>query len=140
MADVRTEDIVLLPIQPKYVELICSGCKQVEFRKRRFKRNISHIVIYATSPIKQVIGCFKVQRIQEGTPDEIWQKYRLVSCSEEESYHKYYSGKSLAVAIEIDDLHILNRPVSLDFLSKDLKPPQSYYYLPNELFEKLVKL
>jgi predicted transcriptional regulator len=101
---------------------------------------VGHIVIYATKPIKQIVGFFKVNKISEGAPGEIWEKYRSMGGIKIEDFIKYYTDTSSAVAIEIDDLHILNNPVPLKSISENLAPPQSYSYLPKELFMKLINI
>ena len=53
---------VLLSINPPYVDKIFNGEKKFEYRRAIFKDNsVDTIVIYSTSPIKKVVGEFKVK-------------------------------------------------------------------------------
>ena len=51
---------VLLSIKPEFVERIFDGSKKYEYRKMLFKRNdINVVVIYASAPVKRVVGEFR---------------------------------------------------------------------------------
>jgi predicted transcriptional regulator len=50
---------VLLSIKPEYAELIKSGLKKYEFRRKIFKKaGHSKVFIYSTSPVKKITGVF----------------------------------------------------------------------------------
>ena len=67
---------VLISIKPKYVKSIVSGEKKVEYRKRLFKHLPCRIYIYASSPVKRIIGYFEYAGYYSGVPDEVWK----ISC------------------------------------------------------------
>jgi predicted transcriptional regulator len=51
------ETSVLLSIKPEFADKIFCGLKRYEFRKVLFKnRNVKKIVVYASAPIRKVIG------------------------------------------------------------------------------------
>lgn len=131
--------VALLPIKPRYAAAIIRGDKRVEFRRRRFARAVDYVVIYASSPLKRVLGYFRVSGIVEGDPAEIWQRYRDVAGIEEEAYCNYYADADVAVAIEIDQLHVLATPVPLPVVDQSLSPPQSYVYLDREVLGRLAR-
>ena len=66
----------LFSIKPKYAAMILNGTKHYEYRKSIFSMpyNIDKVYIYASSPIKKVIGEFKVVSILCDTPQKIWQR------------------------------------------------------------------
>ena len=70
---------VLLSIKPEFVEKIFAGTKKYEFRKSLFKKNgVKYVVIYASAPIKRVVGEFEIDDILSDDVDVIWdrtQKY-----------------------------------------------------------------
>jgi predicted transcriptional regulator len=51
---------VLLSIKPKYVKAILNGTKKYELRKSAFrcKEDIERVYIYATSPVKKIVGIY----------------------------------------------------------------------------------
>jgi predicted transcriptional regulator len=63
-------EVALLSIRPEYAEAILNGTKRVEFRRTRFSRDVSFIVIYATQPVGKVVGWFEVDGIETSTPGE----------------------------------------------------------------------
>ena len=66
---------VLLSIRPEYAEKIFNGKKKYEYRRVIFKnRNIHSIVVYATKPIKKIIGEFEIDEILSDRPNKIWEK------------------------------------------------------------------
>jgi hypothetical protein len=42
--------IVFLPIKPIYAERLMDGTKRFEFRRRPMSADVTHIVVYASSP------------------------------------------------------------------------------------------
>ena len=57
---------VLLSVKPKYAELIMMGCKKYEFRKVIFSnKHIDLTYIYSSSPVKKIIGTFRIGDIIE---------------------------------------------------------------------------
>ena len=138
MASSETSRIALMPIQPQYVQAIVAGQKKVEFRRRKFACPVTDVVVYATSPIKKVVAHFRVGHVTEATPRELWQRFRSVAGIDEQAFWAYYDGTDHGVAIGIDQLVVLDRPVSLASVSRSLSVPQSFCYIPSRLFEKLL--
>ncbi len=126
----------ILPIRPNYVEAILAGDKKVEFRRTRFKRTVSHILIYASTPVKRVVGYFKVGSITELSPVDAWNEFGALGAIDYEAFMAYYSGAEIAYVISIRDVVCFSNYVMLSDMSEDLSAPQSYRYLSNELFDK----
>lgn len=123
--------VALMSINPQYADLILAGQKKVEFRKTRFARNVSHVIIYATFPVQLVVGFFEVKGITEATPDEVWHRYHSVGGVDRMFYNAYYQSKQYAIAIEVGSVEVLESPVPLEQLDI-LSPPQSYRYVAPE--------
>ena len=136
----QTAAVALLPIQPRFANAILRGEKRVEFRRRRFGRDVEYVVVYASSPVCGIVGSFRVSGIEEGCPDDIWEDYKEVGGIEREDYFRYYEGAERAFAIGIERVCVLDKPLSLDQLSRGLKPPQSYTYLTREHMDRLNEL
>ena len=139
MASSQARSVVLMSINPQYASLILSGAKKVEFRKRRLKRNVSHIVIYVTAPVKKITGYFKIKNIEEETPSKLWKRYKEVGGIKRNLFRQYYSNSFQGVAIEVDKVFTLNEPVSLSTLGRSIGPPQSFAYLNSESLQRLKK-
>ena len=128
-----------MSIHPEFARLILSGRKKVEFRKTRFASQVSHIVIYATIPIKKVVGYFEVEGVQMATPKELWRSYSDVAGVNQKFFQDYYNNTKQGVAIEVGKVYQLNQFLALDCISTSLIAPQSYIYLDKKLFNLIKK-
>lgn len=129
--------IALFAIHPEFAERILSGQKKVEFRKRRPKENISHVLVYATSPLKKVLGYFHIEHVDEGSPDEIWSRYGHIGGIEESAFDAYFADSDVSVAIVIKEAKSFDEPVGLECLNGPKAPPQSFQYLPTSTLKLL---
>lgn len=120
---------VLLSIKPRFAELIFEGTKKFEFRKAIFKNaSIKTVVVYASSPLQQVIGEFEIEDIIHDELDNLWAKTRQQGGIDKDYFDKYFANKKIGYAIEIKSVKRYKKPLSLkkDF---NLHPPQSFLYL-----------
>lgn len=136
----QTVAVALLPVQPRYANAILRGEKRVEFRKRRFGRDVEYVVVYASSPVRGIVGSFRISEIAEGSPLDIWETFKDVGAIEREDYFRYYAGAERAFAIGIERVCVLDKPLPLEQLSTSLRAPQSYTYLTREHVNRLNEL
>ena len=126
----------ILPIRPNYVDAILSGIKRVEFRRTKFKRDVSSILIYSSTPVKKVVGYFEVGEILEMSPSQAWIEFESVGGIDHKSFFDYYEGARMAYVISIIDVVRFKNEIPLTELCENLSAPQSYRYLSKELFRK----
>lgn len=119
---------MLLSIKPMYVEKILSGKKKFEFRKFHCRPEIDTIVIYSTSPIKQVVAEAKVVSIIEGDLAEVWQKTKEVAGISKKAYLAYYRGRETATAYQLGTITIYDTPRELSEYGLNYIP-QSFAYI-----------
>jgi len=120
---------VLLSIKPEYAEKIFDGEKRFEFRRSIFKNpDITHIVVYASSPTQKVIGEFEIIDIVHENISILWDITRKYSGISKENFFNYFSDKKKGYAIQIGNITEYDQPLSLrdEF---GLSPPQSFIYL-----------
>ena len=124
---------VLLSIKPEFVEKILDGTKKYEYRKSMFKRkDISTVVIYASYPVKKVVGEFRIKRIISEDVESVWNITSESSGITKVFYDKYFQQKTMANAIEIGELIKYDRPKELaDY--NIICAPQSFCYIGNWL-------
>lgn len=126
---------VLLSIRPRYVEEIMNGNKKYEFRKSIFRcRDLEVVYIYATSPMKKIVGAFKISDIIEDHPVVLWKKFKEFSGIDKESFFNYFGAKKRGFAIEIGKVGIFEDPIDPFREFSDFKQPQSFYYIDENLF------
>ena len=93
---------VILSIKPIYVNEILNGTKQVEFRKKIFKKDVERVYIYSSMPKKMIVGYFTFNQIDEDSPKKLWEKYKEVGGIEETDFFDYFKGHRKGYSIIID--------------------------------------
>ena len=119
---------VVLSIKPEFAFKIFDGTKKFEFRKSIFKnKKISSIIVYASSPVQQVIGEFEIDEVLKYDLSTLWDITREFSGITEEFYYDYFADKEEGFAIKIKKAIKYQNPKCLraDF---NLSPPQSFAY------------
>lgn len=129
--------VALLSIKPIYANAILDGRKTVEFRKRPFKRPVSHVVIYATTPVQRVIGWFQTKHFEQMSPSALWNRFASVGGISKKDFNTYYHGSESGVAIHVDKPQRLAKSVSIK-QTKVAVAPQSYTYLSATVFGRLI--
>jgi len=121
---------VLLSIKPKFAEAIIDGRKRYEFRKSKFaKRHINLVYIYATSPVKKIIGIFKISNIIEDRPCALWDRLKDHAGISEEEFFNYFNNNEMGFALEITDVEKFKNPIDPKTLIQNFVPPQSFNYM-----------
>lgn len=93
---------VLLSIKPEFAEKIFDGTKKFEFRKSIFKNtDVQTVIVYASSPVQQVIGEFTIDSILNDDVDSIWEQTARYAGITRDFYLSYFAHKEKAYAIKI---------------------------------------
>lgn len=121
---------VLLSIKPKFAESIINGRKKYEFRKNAFsKRNIGRVYIYSTTPIKKIVGIFRISKIIEDKPSTLWHQLKDEAGISEEEFFDYFKNREVGFAFEIVKVEKFETPVDPKNVLPNFVPPQSFCYL-----------
>lgn len=119
---------VVLSIKPEFAFKIFDGTKKYEFRKSIFKnKQVQTVLVYASSPVRKVIGEFQIKRIINHDLNTLWDLTENSSGITKAYFLKYFEDKKEGYAIEI------NAPLRYE-VPKNLKsdynllPPQSFAY------------
>jgi predicted transcriptional regulator len=139
MGSKNNHQVALLSIHPQYANAIVDGKKRVEFRKTKFSKDIKSVVIYATNPLKKVLGYFEISYIEEANPRYLWIKHKNAGHIDYKDFNKYYSSPKYGIAIVIRSVWVLKRPVKLNALDLRLSAPQSFSYVSKSIFNRLKK-
>ena len=120
---------ILLSIRPEFVDKIFDRTKRYEFRKSLFKRNdVTRVIIYASSPIKRIVGEFEIESILSGDVDSIWEQTKHYSGITKEFYYSYFHKKKTANAIKIGKIIKYKKAKDLSFYHIN-QAPQSFCYI-----------
>lgn len=122
----------LLSIKPEFAEKILAGEKEYEFRRTTFRDSaeIDLIYLYASSPVKQIVGLFTSGRIIEASPEELWELFGPKSgIDDRDRFMSYFEDADTGYAIEVNDAHRLQSRVDPNTAFEDFSPPMSFSYL-----------
>ncbi|MBZ9669814.1 helix-turn-helix domain-containing protein [Mesorhizobium sp. ES1-3] len=137
----RPQRDVVLSIRPQYSEKILEGRKTVELR-RRFPLSApggTIAYIYATSPIRAMVGMTEIKSVLKLPVDQIWTDFEEAASIGREEFRKYFEGLDFGCVLLFDDIRAFSRPVPLDELRQrfGFEPPQSFLYASRDLRKAL---
>lgn len=126
------KSITLYSIKPQYSNLIFSGKKTIELRRKLPKTKNKIIAVYETNPTKKVIGLCEVSNYYE-LPIKKIQTFIKHARVEKEFLLNYYKNKKQFAAIEIVNYYKFKKPLALEEFSEERKvcAPQSFCYVIN---------
>ena len=134
---------VFLSVKPRYARALLSGDKTVEVR-RRFPDldEGTIIVIYASSPDRQVLGSVTLTGVERTKSDAVWDQYSAHIGIDRESLDEYLDEATFAALLRVSTPVRWSRPVPLHELRSvtDVEPPQSFRYLSPEQLATLSHL
>lgn len=137
MAEPVPNNLVILAVKPEFAEKILQHEKTVEFRKTIFSKEVSKILIYASSPIKKIVGCVDIEKIDKDAPTVLWRRYKHYGGISRRSFEKYFGGCKVGVAIQICSATEFSVPLSLTDFEKPIRAPQSFVYAKTKLLEEI---
>jgi len=120
---------VLLSIKPEFALKIFDGSKRYEYRRAIFKnQEVSRVIVYASDPIKQIIGEFEIEDILHEELQSLWVKTKRHAGISEKRFFNYFTNKSKGYAIKVKATRVYDDPLPLSSFVIS-SPPQSYMYL-----------
>ena len=127
---------LILSVHPKHAAKIFAGIKKVELRRIRPKNlaNGTLALIYVTSPVRSLVGAFKVSNVVERPLGDLWKMVRNKAGLSYREFKRYYQGVSIGTAIFFQRVWSFREPLSLDDLRNELLtflPPRTFRYLRN---------
>lgn len=132
--------VALLAIHPGYADAILDGRKRVEFRKRPMSPDIHTVLLYATAPIKCIVGEFTVERNLVSPPADLWHAVGQVGGIDESAFANYYANSQTAIGIVVKNSRRYGLPVALTSLEPTPPIPQSFAYLPESALYQVRRL
>lgn len=132
MHQILKQKNIILSIKPVFVDKILSGEKKYEFRRRLGKVQINNIYIYATSPVKKIVGEAEVIDKLIMDKEKLWEKTHTCAGITKEFYDKYFEGIEYACAYELGKVKKFNEGITLNSIGINTAP-QSYIYVDENL-------
>ena len=138
------QETLLLSIHPEYADSIFSGEKKIELRRTRPRVSKGDtVLVYVSSPRKELVGTFTVAGIVEDTPSSLWKKVKHIAAITSRVFDKYYAGSTYAIGIRVSAARTLPTPIPLADLRKTIPgfhPPQTYRYLSSTEVESVCRI
>lgn len=121
---------VLLSIKPQFAEAIFAGTKRFEFRRAIFRnREVSRVIVYASSPVCKVLGEFEISEVLEMTVNDLWANTSNWAGIEKSYFKDYFRGKQRGFALRVSKPKKFLEPLSLQDDFGISHPPQSFRYV-----------
>lgn len=135
---------IFISIKPDYAFKLVNRQKTIELRKNMPSvEDGDYLIIYATMPIKTVIGYAKINKVFKTNPLQMWAEHSDKLGIDKIDFDKYYSGSKVSIGIEVKSVIKLASGIPLQKI-KDIfpsfSPPQTYKYFTNAQALKLYKL
>lgn len=124
----KEKNNIILPIKPVYAEKILSGQKKYEYRKKLCQEDIDKIYIYATAPIKRLVGEVTVEKKVSLRKEDLWNESWKESGIEYEFYKEYFKANDFASAYKLGDYKMYKSGIPLAEIGIDYSP-QSHVYI-----------
>ena len=121
--------VVLLSIKPNLANDILEGTKKYEYRRRIWdcSNDVKKVILYASDPIKMVIGEFEVKEVIKGHYSQVWRKTNQGSGMTIEDFLQYFEGQNRAYAIKVKKPKRYESPIPIETFG--VKPNQSFIYI-----------
>lgn len=132
---------VFLSIRPRFAELILSGAKSVELRRVRPKvRQGDLVLLYASSPVRELIGVCTVACVEVAPTADLWRSHGRNSGLHRTEFNSYFEGAARSVAISLQNARRVIKPRTIDEIRERLpgfSPPQSFSYISHDSVRRL---
>ncbi|OQX79227.1 MAG: hypothetical protein B6D56_07470 [Candidatus Omnitrophica bacterium 4484_70.1] len=124
---------IVMSVKPEYAFKIIKGEKKIEVRRCFSYKWLNSIVwIYATSPLKSIVGKGIIRNIIEMSPSMAWNEFKKYIGINKEKFYNYVKDKRKIFLVFIDDIENLTPYIpwkNFEAFIDATAPPQSYFAL-----------
>lgn len=132
--------IAFMPIKPEYANRILSGEKQFEFRRTSIRSDLTHLIIYSSSPVKRIVALAEVDSVEMASPSALWDRTKHAAGISRRNYREYFSGAGSAVAISLKRVLPLVSKIEPSEVEEGFNIPQSFRYVDEMFLDKVLSL
>ena len=123
---------LLFSLKPRFAELVFTGKKTVELRRRiASTMKGREVFIYVSSPMCMIRGGCRVTEVWSSDPETLWGEVAYRAGVAKAEYDAYYEGCGIAHALALSDVWAHEAPVEIAGVRSALpgfRPPQSWRY------------
>lgn len=125
----ETTETIIISMAPKSAEALFDNPeKNVVFYKVTPANKVLRVIVYATAPVKKVVGEFDLQEIKIAATSTIWRNFSKASVISKKEYDAYYEGKDKAHAMISKKTYKYRNPKDLKEYNMT-KGPSGFQYL-----------
>ena len=128
-----------MSIHPEFAERILRGEKLVEFRRRPVGSHVTHIVIYATAPVRAVVGVAEVTGVRHASPAVLWKAFGRVGGIQRAKFFEYFEGVVEGFAYVLGGPQVCESPLRLGRDGLPPRAPQAFQYLEARTLEAVLR-
>ena len=126
-------EALFLSVRPTFAERILRGTKTVELRRVRPDVTKGQwVLLYASSPVRALIGFAIVESVSVAPPNEMWIEAERFAGVSNDEFVRYFAGAATAVAIRLRKVRRLELAIPLSEIRRRwpwLHPPQSFRFV-----------
>ncbi len=141
---VDPDRMIVLSLKPPYAEAILSGVKTVELRRIGPKTSVrTRALIYASAPVKALLGTCIVESVITDRLAVLWQAYGSRTGLRHAEFQDYFEGLEAGSALALSGARRFSRRIPLADLRASRRmerPPQSYSYVDAAIGNQLLRL
>jgi predicted transcriptional regulator len=131
---IAADHTLILSIKPRYADLIASGQKRIEFR-RRFPAAVTRAraLLYVSSPVQAIQLTCTISEVHRASARKLWHDFAEHAGVTPDDFDAYFDGAPAGVALLLTDVQRLSPPLPLGgpvLRAIDFRPPQSLALLP----------
>lgn len=130
--------VALISIKPQFALKLFSGDKQYEFRRRKVREDLKWALVYASAPIKKIIGILKISEVKSSSPTLAWNTAKNMAGISRRDFRIYFKGCKIAWAIRIEKAINFTKPLCLSEIDPLMRAPQSLVYVNNAFLNSLL--
>ncbi|MCK5149384.1 ASCH domain-containing protein [Candidatus Pacearchaeota archaeon] len=128
----------VMSIKKEYALNLLNGKSMWEYRRRKSKiKTGDKIILYATSPDKELIGEFIVGEVITGNPSEVWEKTKKDICYEIQEVVPYLQSGNYPIAFQVTKPKKYKPSIPISTIPY-FKPPMSYCKAPEQLISGML--
>ena len=131
--------MLLIAIKPCFANAILEGKKIYEFRRRLPKEDVDTVLLYASSPVRRVVGYAHVDGTLTMPLTVLWERTKDGAGITKEYFEKYFANKKSGSALILSSPVKLLHPLELEDIGVK-KAPQSFMYVEEKVLEVIKNL
>lgn len=133
-------DVVLMSIEPEWVQKIFNRRKKYEYRKVAPATSPPFpVVVYSTSPQKEIVGEIEVVDSLSEPPNALIDQTIADTPHHRDEIRQYFGDRDVGHALGIGTIVEYDQPVSLSEMREkhNLNPPQNFSYITKEEYSSI---